>query len=111
MLVGLLTRPVPAGSKAIYAMRLATVALMAALLTSAVASLRRGPASRLRLLGFLGALTPMVLFLDAVGEPERPRDRGRARVWASGAVLVDEVGGARRPTAAWSGGWGSRRSS
>ena len=96
-LVGLLTRPVPAGSKAIYAMRLATVALMAALLTSAVASLRRGPASRLRLLGFLGALTPMVLFLDASVNPNGPEIAAGLALWASGAVLVDEVGAGAAP--------------
>jgi hypothetical protein len=96
-LVGLLTRPVPAGSKALYAMRLVTVAVMAALLASAVASLRRGPSSRLRLLGFLGALTPMVLFLDASVNPNGPEIAAGLALWASGAVLVDEVGAGAEP--------------
>ena len=96
-LVGLLTRPVPAGSKALYAMRLVTVALMAALLASAVASLRRGPSSRLRLLGFLGALTPMVLFLDASVNPNGPEITAGLALWASGAVLVDEVAAGTEP--------------
>lgn len=96
-LVGLLTRPVPPGTKALYAMRLITVALMAALLASAVASLRRGPSSRLRLLGFLGALTPMVLFLNSSVNPNGPEIAAGLALWASGAVLVDEVTGGAAP--------------
>ena len=69
-------------------MRIAGAALMAALLASAVASLRTGASFRLRLVGFLVGLTPMVLFLGASVNPSGAEIAAGLAVWASGIVLV-----------------------
>lgn len=89
--VGLVSRPFAPGGITVGVMRFATVLLMAALLASAVASLRRAEPSRLRLAGFLTALSPMVLFLNASVNPNGPEIAAALALWASGAVLLREL--------------------
>src|SRR6185503_14051144 len=55
--VGLVARPFAPGPDALYVMRFASAILMAALLASGVASLRRVDSPRVRMLAFLIALT------------------------------------------------------
>jgi hypothetical protein len=89
--VGLIARPFTPGSLAIHIMRFASLALMAALLASAVASLRRAESARLRLVGLLASVTPMVLFVNASVNPNGPEIAAGLALWVSGAVLVREL--------------------
>jgi hypothetical protein len=93
--VGVIARPFDPGRDALYVMRLASAALMAALLASAVASLRRFSSSRVRMLAFLTALTPMALFLGASVNPSGVEIVAGLAVWASGVVLVREAASTR----------------
>jgi hypothetical protein len=89
--VGVVSRPFPAGPAAMYVMRFAGVAMMAALLASAVASLRRSAAPRVRLAGLLVGLTPMALFLVGSVNPSGVEVAAGLALWASGVVLVQEL--------------------
>ena len=89
--VGAVSRPFPAGETAMYVMRFTGVAVMAALLASAVASLRRAAAARVRLVALLVGLTPMALFLGASVNPSGVEIAAGLALWASGVVLVREV--------------------
>lgn len=93
--VGTVARPFDPGPDGLYVMRLASAVLMAALLASAVASLRRFATPRVRMLGFLTALTPMALFLGGSVNPSGIEIVAGLAVWASGVVLVREAVGAR----------------
>jgi hypothetical protein len=93
--VGTLARPFTPGPDALYAMRFASALLMAALLASAVASLRRADSSRVRMIALLTALTPMALFLGASVNPSGIEIVAGLAVWASGVVLVREATSAR----------------
>jgi hypothetical protein len=89
--VGTVARPFDPGPDALYVMRFASAVLMAALLASGVASLRRVDAPRVRMLAFLTALTPMTLFLGASVNPSGVEIVAGLAVWASGVVLVREA--------------------
>jgi hypothetical protein len=89
--VGLVSRPFPAGPAAMYVMRLAGVAIMAALLASAVASLQREPSSGVRIVALLVALTPMALYLGASVNPSGVEVAAGLALWASSVVLVREL--------------------
>jgi hypothetical protein len=93
--VGTVARPFDPGPDALYVMRFASAVLMAALLASAVASLRRFASPRVRMLAFLTALTPMALFLGASVNPSGVEIVAGLAVWASGVVLVREATSAR----------------
>ena len=72
-------------------MRLAAVALAAALLASAVQSLRRVGDTPFVMLGVLIAVTPTALFLAASVNPSGLEIVAGLAVWVSGAVLVTEA--------------------
>jgi hypothetical protein len=56
-----------------------------------VASLRRAESARLRLVGLLASVTPMVLFINASVNPNGPEIAAALALWVSGAVLVREL--------------------
>jgi hypothetical protein len=89
--VGLVSRPFPAGPAAMYIMRFAGVAIMAALIASAVASLQREPSAGVRIVALLVALTPMAFYLGASVNPNGVEVAAGLALWASGAVLVREL--------------------
>jgi Predicted membrane protein (DUF2142) len=89
--VGFPARFVSAGPGAVYVMRLAAVVLMAMLVASAVASLRRVGDSPYVRLGVLVALTPVAMFLGASVNPSGVDLAAGLALWVSGAVLVSEA--------------------
>jgi len=89
--VGIPARLVSAGPGAVYVMRLAAVVLMAALVASAVASLRRLGDSPYVRLGLLVALTPIAIFLGASVNPSGVEVAAGLALWVSGAVLASEA--------------------
>jgi Predicted membrane protein (DUF2142) len=89
--VGTIARPFAAGPVAVYAMRFASVVLVAALLASAAASLSRLSNPGLALAGLLVAVTPMVLFLGASVNPSGLETAAAISMWATGLVLVHEA--------------------
>jgi hypothetical protein len=89
--IGLVARPFDPGRDSLYAMRFVGVLIMAALLASAVVSLRRSSSPALRMVAFLVALTPMALFLAASVNPSGPEIVAGIALWASGTVLVREA--------------------
>jgi Predicted membrane protein (DUF2142) len=89
--VGLLSMPFAAGPAALYAMRLASVGLAAALIASSAASLRRTRFPQLALSGLLVALTPTCLFFAASVNPSGLEIVAGIAMWSSGTVLVDEA--------------------
>jgi hypothetical protein len=89
--VGIPARLVPAGPPAVYVMRLASVVLAAALLASAVVSLRRVGDSPFVRLGLLVALTPVALFFAATVNPTGIETAAAIGLWVSGVVLVSEA--------------------
>ncbi len=87
VILGLVTRPVPAGRGQVYAMRVLTVLLGAALLASAlVTALSALP--RLALLGVAAALTPMTLFLLASVNAQALEIAAGVAVWVHGLALA-----------------------
>jgi hypothetical protein len=91
--VGLVARLGPAGAGAVYVMRLAAVVIAAALLASAVASLRRVGDTPLVNLGLLAAVTPTVLYLAGSVHASGLEIAAGLALWVSGAVLVSEARG------------------
>jgi Predicted membrane protein (DUF2142) len=89
--VGIPARLVSAGPRAVYVMRLASVVLAAALLASAVVSLRRLGDSPFVRLALLVAVTPVVLFFAATVNPSGIEIAAAIGLWVSGAVLVSEA--------------------
>jgi hypothetical protein len=89
--VGEPARLVSAGPRAVYVMRLASVVLVAALVASAVVSLRRVGDSPFVRLGLLVALTPVALFFGASVNPSGVEIAAAIALWVSGAVLVSEA--------------------
>jgi len=89
--VGIPSRLGSAGPRAVYVMRLAAVALAAALLASAVMSLQRVGDTPFVMLGVLVAVTPTALFLAASVNPNGVEIAAGLAVWVSGAVLVIEA--------------------
>jgi hypothetical protein len=85
--VGLATLPFPTAS-GIYLVRLLSVILSAALLASAVVSLRLTPDPRFAAVGLAVAITPMVLYLTAVVSPSTMEIAGAIGAWTSGYVWV-----------------------
>lgn len=85
-----LARPSVAG---VYAMRLASILLTAALLASATVTLGRLPSPRLAALGFMVAVTPMVLFADATVNPSGPEIAAGVSLWVCGLALVRATAG------------------
>jgi hypothetical protein len=89
--VGIPARLVSAGPRAVYLVRLMSVVLAAALLASAVVSLRRVGDSPLVRLGLLVAVTPVALFFAASVNPNGIEIAAGIGLWVSGAVLVSEA--------------------
>jgi Predicted membrane protein (DUF2142) len=89
--VGLVARTGPAGARAVYVMRLAAVVIAAALLASAVATLRRVADTPLVNLGLLAAVTPTALFLAGSVHASGLEIAAGLALWVSGAVLVSEA--------------------
>jgi len=94
--VGLPARLGSAGPRAMYVMRLAAVALAAALLASAIVSLGRIGDSPFVMLGVLVAVTPTLMFLAAAVNPSGLEIAAGLALWISGAVLAIESRSAER---------------
>jgi hypothetical protein len=90
-LVGIPARLVRAGSHAVYLMRAVSAALTAALVASAVLSLRRLRRPVIALVGLLLALTPTVLYFGAMVNPSGLEIVAALALWASGGVLATEA--------------------
>ncbi|HMG27467.1 MAG TPA: DUF2142 domain-containing protein, partial [Acidimicrobiia bacterium] len=89
--VGFPARLVSAGPPALYVMRLAAVGLVAALVASAVVTLRRVGDSSFVRLGLLVALTPVALFFGATVNPTGVEVAAAIGLWVSGTVVVNEA--------------------
>jgi hypothetical protein len=90
LFVGVASLPFPTSS-GMYVMRMLGVALAAALIASALVSLRRLPDARFASLGLALAVTPMVLFVMGIINPSTPEIAGAIGTWASGYVLVTQA--------------------
>jgi len=91
--VGLPARLVPDGPNAVRVMRLVSVAIVAALLASAVRSLCRIDRPTPALVGLVVATTPMVFHLAGSVNPNGVEIGAAVALWASGLVLVREAPG------------------
>jgi hypothetical protein len=89
--VGLPARLVPDGPNAVRVMRLVSVAIVAALLASAVVTLRRLRHPAPALVGLLVATTPMVFHLAGSVNPNGVEIGAAIALWVSGIVLVREA--------------------
>jgi hypothetical protein len=76
------------GAHAIYAMRLLTVALVAAFLASAVCSVLARPRPALGLVGLGLAATPMLFFFAGAVNPQAPEIAAAILLWTAGAGLL-----------------------
>jgi hypothetical protein len=86
--VGILSRPFRAGAEQMYAMRLASVVLMAGLLASAFETIWSMGYSRMAPLGLLVALTPQTLFVNGAINPSAMETSAAIALWVSGAALA-----------------------
>ncbi|MEP6661883.1 MAG: DUF2142 domain-containing protein [Acidimicrobiales bacterium] len=86
--VGILSRPFEPGSVQMYAMRIASVLLMAALLASAFETVFTFARSRVAALGLLVAVTPQVLFINAAVNPSAMEIAAGIALWTSGVTLA-----------------------
>jgi len=78
-------------SSGMYVMRLMGVVLAAALIASALLSLRQLRDPQMAGLGLAVAVTPMVLFVMGIINPSTPEVAGAIGAWASGFVLVTQA--------------------
>jgi hypothetical protein len=88
---GLVGRILSPGANAVRLMRLASVAVVSALLASAVASLARVRRPWAAMAGLLTALTPMVFHIGSSVNPNGVEMAAAIAVWAAGAVLINEA--------------------
>jgi len=86
--VGGLTRFVPAGRGQVYAMRILTVLLAAALLASAAVTLLELTEHRVALLGLAVAITPMTLFMVASVNSSAVEIAAAIGVWVHGLAMA-----------------------
>jgi hypothetical protein len=86
--VGILSRPFVAGPQQMYAMRLASVLIMAGMLASALETIFALALSRVAALGFLVALTPPVLYFNGSVNPSAMEITGGIALWTSGTALA-----------------------
>jgi hypothetical protein len=86
--VGSLSYIIPAGRAQVYAMRMFTVLLGAALIASAAVSLLLAMPGSLTLLALAVALTPMVFFMLGTVNANAIEIAAGVGVWASGAALA-----------------------
>jgi hypothetical protein len=89
-IVGVASWGVPAGSVAVYAMRLIGALITGALIATAVTALRRATMPPLLAVGVLLATTPMVLFTGGLVNPSGPEIAASIALWVCGLVLVSE---------------------
>ena len=88
---GLVGRLVSPGANAVRLMRLASVALVAALVASAAASFARVRRPWPAMAGLLVALTPMVFHIGSSVNPNGVEMGAAIALWASAAVLISEA--------------------
>jgi hypothetical protein len=86
--VGVLSRPFKAAAEQMYAMRLASVLLMAGLLASAFETIWGLGYSRMASFGVLLALTPQVLFVTGAINPSAMETSAAMALWVSGIALA-----------------------
>ncbi len=89
--VGFLSRVVRPGAAQVYAMRIIGMLAIAALLASALETLRRTVVPMWAGTGFAIALSPMVLFLGATVSPSGVEIASAIGVWVHGSVLAKEA--------------------
>jgi Predicted membrane protein (DUF2142) len=92
-LVGLPSLFSSPGAWQVYLMRLASVLLVAALLASAIVTIRRSEAPSLAAAGVVLAITPMVLFLGASVNASGLEIAAAIAVWTSGTLLAKTAAG------------------
>jgi hypothetical protein len=73
----------------VYLMRLVSALIAAALLASAIVTLERFPRPRIVALGIAAAITPMVLFLDGVINPNSMEIAASIMAWISVIAIAD----------------------
>jgi hypothetical protein len=81
----LVWRPGPAD---VYLMRFLTAAITGAFIATAVTALRRTAAPSVVAVGLLLAITPMVLFVSGIVNPNAPEIAAALAFWVCGLVLV-----------------------
>ncbi len=86
--VGIVSLPFEAGAEQMYAMRLASVLLMAGLLASAFETIWSMGYSRMASLGILVALTPQALFVNGAINPSAMETSAAMALWVSGVALA-----------------------
>ncbi|HEY3725272.1 MAG TPA: DUF2142 domain-containing protein [Acidimicrobiia bacterium] len=89
--VGFLSRVVSPGAGQVYLMRIIGMLAIAALLASALETLRRTVLPMWAGAGFAIALSPMVLFLGATVSPSGVEIGSAIAVWVHGSVLAKEA--------------------
>ena len=85
---GCSSRPFKPGSAQMYAMRIASVLLMAGLLASAFETVFTFARSRVAAFGLLAAVTPQVLFINAAVNPSSMEIAAGIALWTSGVTLA-----------------------
>jgi Predicted membrane protein (DUF2142) len=90
--VGLISRVWPHAAGGVYLMRFLTLLMTAAFLATAVNALWRTGAPRLAALGLATAVTPMVLFVGSVVNPNSLEIAAAVALWACGAALMSHTG-------------------
>ena len=86
--VGIVSFPFKAGTEQMYAMRLASVLLMAGLLASAFETIWSMGYSRMASVGLLVALTPQTLFVNGAINPSAMEISAAMALWVSGVALA-----------------------
>jgi Predicted membrane protein (DUF2142) len=81
----------PPGSGAVYFMRLLSMLLTGALIATAITALRRTPSRTLVAAGLAVAVTPMVLFIGSVVNPNGPEIAAAIALWVCGLALMSEA--------------------
>jgi Predicted membrane protein (DUF2142) len=86
--VGVVSFVSPPGSGTVYLMRLLTGAITGAFVATAVTALRRTAGSGFVAIGLLFAITPMVLFVSGIVNPNAPEIAAALALWVCGLQLV-----------------------
>jgi Predicted membrane protein (DUF2142) len=87
-MVGVVTRVVRPGGGTVYAMRFMGALISGAFIATAITASRRMPSRRLLATGLALAVTPMVLFMSSVVNPNGPEIAASLAFWACGLALV-----------------------
>jgi Predicted membrane protein (DUF2142) len=88
---GIVSWVFPAGSGAVYLMRVLNTLVTAALIATAVTALRRTPSRTLVAAGLVVAVTPMVLFIGSAVNPNGPEIAASIALWVCGLALMSEA--------------------